>query len=88
MPASLDKTLADIDAAEAQISKVEDREYILPRVHEAGGFHGVNRQVKAALRDWLAETGRELLRTAEAEEGRARSVAVWAGEPARESGQV
>ena len=66
---SLDQTLADIDAAEAQISKVEDREYILPRVHEAGGFHGVNRQVKAALRDWLAETGRELLRTAEAEEG-------------------
>ena len=38
-------------------------------MHEAGGFHGVNRQVKAALRDWLAETGRELLRTAEAEEG-------------------
>ena len=69
MLTSLDQTLADIDAAEAQISKVEDREYILPRVHEAGGFHGVNRQVKAALRDWLAETGRELLRTAEAEEG-------------------
>ena len=38
-------------------------------MYEAGGFHGVNRQVKAALRDWLAETGRELLRTAEAEEG-------------------
>ena len=65
-PESLDQTLADIDAAEAQISKVEDREYILPRVYEAGGFHGVNRQVKAALRDWLAETGRELLRTAPA----------------------
>ena len=42
-------------------------------MHEAGGFHGVNRQVKAALRDWLAETGRELLRTAEAEEGTGRA---------------
>ena len=66
-PSSLDQTLADIDAARRRLSKVEDREYILPRVYEAGGFHGVNRQVKAALRDWLAETGRELLRTAEAE---------------------
>ena len=50
---------------------MEDREYILPRVRAAGGFDGVNKQVKAALRGWLAATGRALLREAEATEGAA-----------------
>ena len=36
------------------MSKVEDREYILPRVRAAGGFDGINARVKRALRDWLA----------------------------------
>jgi len=61
----LDATLAAIDAAEAQISKVEDRALILPRVQAVGGFGSINARVKGALRDWLAETGRALLRDAE-----------------------
>jgi len=63
----LDAALADIDARDAQVSKVEDREHILPRVLAAGGFDGVNHRVQTALREWLAASGLSLLHEAECE---------------------
>ena len=54
--------VAGVDARDAQISKEEDREYIMQRVAELeGGLGGVNASVCAALRVWLAEEGRAAL---------------------------
>ena len=44
------------NAHDAQVSKVEDRAYIVPRIEALeGGFDGLNKRVKAAMRAWLAD---------------------------------
>ena len=54
--------VASIDARDAQISKAEDREYILAQVNRVeGGLGGVTKAVCAALRAWLAREGRAAL---------------------------
>ena len=59
--------VAGIDANDAQVSKVADRDFILSRIERlAEGFETVNKLVKAALRDWLASSGRQTLERAEA----------------------
>ena len=56
------KIVANIDARDAQISKVEDREYIMGEVAKLGGGLGaVTATVCGALRTWLAEEGRAAL---------------------------
>ena len=72
---ALDQTLADIDASQAQISKVEDRDYILPRVRAVGGFEVVNLVVKQELRQWLTQAGRTLLAEASCHTDSAGTVA-------------
>ena len=53
---------ARLDARDAQLTKVEDREYILPRVLALpDGFGTVTALVNGALREWLARAGREEL---------------------------
>ena len=54
--------IARIDARDAQISKVDDREYILGEVAKLeGGLGAVTAGVCAALRGWLAGQGRAAL---------------------------
>ena len=54
--------VAGLDAREAQISKVEDRDYILAQVATVdGGLGTVTATVCAALRGWLAAEGRAAL---------------------------
>ena len=54
--------VAAIDANDAQISKVEDRDYILGEVAKLGGGLGeINATVCGALRGWLAREGRAAL---------------------------
>ena len=56
------KIVANIDARDAQISKVDDREYIMGEVAKLGGGLGaVTATVCGALRTWLAEEGRAAL---------------------------
>jgi tetratricopeptide (TPR) repeat protein len=64
--------IAGLDAKDAQVSKTDDREYILGQVAKLeGGLGGVTTSVCASLREWLAEEGRALLGRCEAE-GRRR----------------
>ena len=58
--------ISSIDANAAQVSKVDDRDYIVAAVEEAGGFDEVDRLVKGALREWLVGAAREALSAAEA----------------------
>ena len=58
--------LTAVDVNDAQVSKPRDREFIVGRIEAAGGFDGVNRLVKAALREWLSGAAREAVREAEA----------------------
>merc|ERR1719442_303056 len=54
--------VADLDARKAQVSKSEDRDYILGEVAKLdGGLGAVTSTVCSALRDWLAEQGRKAL---------------------------
>jgi tetratricopeptide (TPR) repeat protein len=56
-------------ASAAQISKVDDREYIMGEVSQLpGGLAQVNKVVCDSLREWLAETGRAALRAVPAEQ--------------------
>ena len=56
------KILAGVDARDAQISKVEDREYILGEIEKLeGGVGYVNAVVVAALRGWLQGAARRCL---------------------------
>ena len=56
------RIVAGLDARDAQISKVEDREYIMGEVEKLGGGLGaVTATVCGALRTWLAEEGRAAL---------------------------
>ena len=56
------KIVANIDARDAQISKEEDRGYIMGEVEKLGGGLGaVTATVCGALRTWLAEEGRAAL---------------------------
>ena len=63
--------VASLDARDAQISKTEDREYILGEVAKLdGGLSSVTAKVCASLREWLANEGRaELARMDAAERG-------------------
>ena len=66
--------IAKLDARDAQISKVEDRVYILGQVAKVeGGLGSVTASVCAALREWLAAEGRALLTSASAS-GRPRDL--------------
>ena len=52
------KVIAALDARDAQISKAEDREYILASVARLdGGLGAVTTVVCAAMREWLAAEG-------------------------------
>ena len=52
------KVIAALDARDAQISKTEDREYILKSVAKLdGGLGAVTAVVCAAMREWLAAEG-------------------------------
>jgi tetratricopeptide (TPR) repeat protein len=54
--------VAGIDAADAQITMVEDRDYILAEVAQLeGGIGAVTATVCASLREWLAAEGRAAL---------------------------
>ena len=54
--------VAGIDVRDAQISKVEDRDYILREVAELeGGLGSVTARVCEALREWLAAEGKAAL---------------------------
>jgi len=54
--------VAGIDAADAQITMVEDRDYILAEVAKLeGGIGAVTTTVCASLREWLAAEGRAAL---------------------------
>ena len=54
--------VAGIDAADAQITMVEDRDYILAEVAQLeGGIGAVTATVCASLREWLAAKGRAAL---------------------------
>jgi tetratricopeptide (TPR) repeat protein len=54
--------VAGIDAADAQITKIEDRDYILAEVAQLeGGIGAVTATVCASLREWLAAEGRAAL---------------------------
>jgi tetratricopeptide (TPR) repeat protein len=54
--------VAGIDAADAQITKIEDRDYILAEVAQLeGGIGAVTATVCASLREWLAAEGRAVL---------------------------
>ena len=54
--------VASLDARDAQISKVDDREYILSQVATLdGGLSAVTARVCAAMRKWLAAEGRAAL---------------------------
>jgi tetratricopeptide (TPR) repeat protein len=54
--------VAGIDAADAQITMVEDRDYILAEVAQLeGGIGAVTTTVCASLREWLAAEGRAAL---------------------------
>jgi len=54
--------VASLDARDAQISKVDDRAYILGEVAKLrGGLGAVTAGVCAALREWLAQEGRAAL---------------------------
>jgi len=54
--------VAGIDAADAQITKIEDRDYILAEVALLkGGIGAVTATVCASLREWLAAEGRAAL---------------------------
>ena len=56
------KILASIDARDAQISKIDDRAYILGEVEKIdGGLGEVTKTVCAALRDWLAAEAKALV---------------------------
>ena len=56
------KILASIDARDAQISKIDDRAYILGEVEKLdGGLGEVTKTVCAALRDWLAAEAKALV---------------------------
>ena len=71
----IEKVLTSVDARAAQISKVEDREYILPRIAQLAGpssgstpsldagFVQVNQLVVHALREWILETMIQFART-------------------------
>ena len=66
--------VAGIDAADAQITMVEDRDYILAEVAQLeGGIGAVTATVCASLREWLAAEGRAALARMPREE-RATSV--------------
>jgi tetratricopeptide (TPR) repeat protein len=66
--------VAGIDAADAQITKIEDRNYILAEVAQLeGGIGAVTATVCASLREWLAAEGRAALARMPREE-RAMSV--------------
>ena len=66
--------VAGIDAADAQITKIEDRDYILAEVAQLeGGIAKVTATVCASLRNWLAAEGRAALARMPREE-RAKSV--------------
>ena len=52
---------ADTDANEAQISKVDDRDFILGEINKLNkGLEEINDQVKSGLRTWLADTAKRL----------------------------
>ena len=54
--------VAGIDAADAQITKVEDRDYILVEVAKLeGGIGAVTKTVCASLREWLSAEGAAVL---------------------------
>ena len=54
--------VACLDAADAQITKIEDRDYILAEVAKLeGGIGTVTKTVCASLREWLAAEGRAAL---------------------------
>ena len=54
--------VAGIDATDAQITKIEDRDYILAEVAKLeGGIGAVTATVCASLREWLAAEGRAAL---------------------------
>jgi len=54
--------VAGIDAADAQITMIEDRDYILAEVAQLeGGIGAVTATVCASLREWLAAEGRAAL---------------------------
>ena len=63
--------VAALDAKDAQISKVDDRDFIMGRVRRLeGGLGAVTATVCAAMRDWLAGAGRAALaRLPEGERG-------------------
>jgi tetratricopeptide (TPR) repeat protein len=52
---------ADTDANQAQISKVDDRGFILGEINKLdNGLEEINDQVKSGLRRWLADTAKRL----------------------------
>ena len=74
----IDKIVGGVDARDAQISKVDDREYILGEVAKLeGGLGAVTETVCAALRGWLKDEGRAALARLPAAE-RATSVLLLA----------
>jgi len=53
--------MSRIDVAKAEAWSQEDQANILAAVHETeGGVSGVNAVIQAKMRDWLAQSGREL----------------------------
>ena len=58
----MDRIMSTVNARDAQVSKVEDREYILGQVNQLeGGLGAVTVMVCEALRDWLAAEGKAAL---------------------------
>ena len=58
----IESIVAGIDAADAQISKIEDRDYILAEVAKLeGGIGAVTKAVCAKMREWLAAEGHAAL---------------------------
>ncbi|CAK0820168.1 unnamed protein product [Prorocentrum cordatum] len=56
--------VAGLDARKAQVSKPEDRDYILGQVRMVdGGLGTVTSTVCSSLRGWLAEQGRKVLQS-------------------------
>ena len=55
---------------DAQITKIEDRDFINGFIEKAGGYGELNKQVKKELRRWLEKTAQGRLQLVEQKHGR------------------
>ena len=49
------QSVLSVDARRAQVSKAEDRDYILSRVAEVGGLEGITSAMRGAMRAWCLQ---------------------------------